>query len=300
VAGRAGVSVCVCVRACACVCECVCVCVRVCVRACMHVCVRHPGGRAALYCTHLWAVQLAGQHEAHVVVPASQPPALRHTPVYASAACSQAAAEPTACWRVPAKCHAPARPPQVVVMQQMNHVLAQKALDGFHVSAADCGVNHRCVGRVRAPTLTRVCVGVGVGVGVWVCVGVWGGGALNVARLCELASDPVTQGRLHSGTQTPRMGTYACTAALPSGTRRMACSTTCSTTSCSSASCPPCPPWDSSSTTISKSSSHSCRCGGGNVACVGVCGWVRLSGWFGFRAQQQWASMLLMSTLRCA
>lgn len=28
-------------------------------------------------------------------------------------------------------------------MQQMNHVLAQKALDGFFVAACDCGVNHR-------------------------------------------------------------------------------------------------------------------------------------------------------------
>lgn len=32
---------------------------------------------------------------------------------------------------------------KVVVMQQMNHVLAQKALDGFFVAACDCGVNHR-------------------------------------------------------------------------------------------------------------------------------------------------------------
>lgn len=28
-------------------------------------------------------------------------------------------------------------------MQQMNHVLAQKALDGFFVAACECGVNHR-------------------------------------------------------------------------------------------------------------------------------------------------------------
>jgi hypothetical protein len=32
---------------------------------------------------------------------------------------------------------------QVVVMQQMNHVLAQKSMDGFFVAACDCGVNHR-------------------------------------------------------------------------------------------------------------------------------------------------------------
>ena len=35
---------------------------------------------------------------------------------------------------------------QIVVMQQMNHVLAQKALDGYFVAACDCGVNHREVG----------------------------------------------------------------------------------------------------------------------------------------------------------
>eukprot|EP00967_Tisochrysis_lutea_P071213 scaffold94395_cov17-Tisochrysis_lutea.AAC.1 len=34
---------------------------------------------------------------------------------------------------------------QILVMQQMNHVLAQKALDGFFVAACDCGVNHRDV-----------------------------------------------------------------------------------------------------------------------------------------------------------
>lgn len=28
-------------------------------------------------------------------------------------------------------------------MQQMNHVLQQKSLDGFFVAACDCGVNHR-------------------------------------------------------------------------------------------------------------------------------------------------------------
>ncbi|KAJ9518584.1 hypothetical protein QJQ45_018617 [Haematococcus lacustris] len=32
---------------------------------------------------------------------------------------------------------------KVVVMQQMNHVLHQKSLDGFYVAACDCGVNHR-------------------------------------------------------------------------------------------------------------------------------------------------------------
>lgn len=34
-------------------------------------------------------------------------------------------------------------PLQILVMQQMNHVLAQKALDGFFVATCDCGVNHR-------------------------------------------------------------------------------------------------------------------------------------------------------------
>ncbi|KAF5840007.1 hypothetical protein DUNSADRAFT_18044 [Dunaliella salina] len=34
---------------------------------------------------------------------------------------------------------------KILVMQQMNHVLAQKALDGFFVAACDCGVNHRDV-----------------------------------------------------------------------------------------------------------------------------------------------------------
>ncbi len=47
---------------------------------------------------------------------------------------------------------------KVVVMQQMNHVLAQKSMDGFFVAACDCGVNHRCVPQVVHAAHCRSCL----------------------------------------------------------------------------------------------------------------------------------------------